>query len=168
MEQSKVKVSTHTSLIEYFVRAEFKVFSPGVQGVETCMCGAHICRCELVRVLFAWLNIIMIDWVSIVRHSRRRFSNYVGTRAPIRMKKRRRTPPSGQSSSTAATSPQDDRHQYTCCCTHVSFSSSSLFLIIIIIISRSSSSVRSSYIFIDTNRHACVYLWIEYQLCINW
>lgn len=58
--------------------------------------------------------------MSIVRHSRRRFSNYVGTRAPIRMKKRRRTPPSAPSSSAGATSPQDDRHQYTCCCTHVS------------------------------------------------
>lgn len=57
----------------------------------------------------------MIDWVSIVRHSRRRFSNYVGTRAPIRMKKRRRTPPSA-----AAGSPHEDRFQYSCCCTHVS------------------------------------------------
>lgn len=70
----------------------------------------------------------MIDWVSIVRHSRRRFSNYVGTRAPIRMKKRRRTPnpvpvsaPPAPALSTAH-SPQDDRHQYTCCCTHVSYS----------------------------------------------
>lgn len=59
----------------------------------------------------------MIDWVSIVRHSRRRFSNYVGTRAPIRMKKRRRTPPSVPAT---ANSPQEDRLQYTCCCTHVS------------------------------------------------
>lgn len=66
----------------------------------------------------------MIDWVSIVRHSRRRFSNYVGTRPAIRMKKRRRTPNPAQiappSANTAAHSPQDDRHQYTCCCTHVS------------------------------------------------
>lgn len=54
----------------------------------------------------------MIDWVSIVRHSRRRFSNYVGARAPIRMKKRRQTP-------TAHT--DDHNRQYSCCCTsHVS------------------------------------------------
>ncbi|XP_016948217.1 disks large 1 tumor suppressor protein isoform X26 [Drosophila biarmipes] len=32
----------------------------------------------------------MIDWVSIVRHSRRRFSNYVGSRSPVRMRRRRR------------------------------------------------------------------------------
>uniref|UniRef100_A0A6P4F9Q0 Disks large 1 tumor suppressor protein isoform X24 n=1 Tax=Drosophila rhopaloa TaxID=1041015 RepID=A0A6P4F9Q0_DRORH len=32
----------------------------------------------------------MIDWVSIVRHSRRRFSNYVGARSPVRMRRRRR------------------------------------------------------------------------------
>lgn len=56
----------------------------------------------------------MIDWVSIVRHSRRRFSNYVGGRAPIRMKKRRRPPPPSTSS------PTDDRNQYSCCCTNVS------------------------------------------------
>lgn len=68
----------------------------------------------------------MIDWVSIVRHSRRRFSNYVGTRAPIRMKKRRRAPnsvpvsaPPPPTISSSTHSPQDD-HQYTCCCTHVS------------------------------------------------
>lgn len=70
----------------------------------------------------------MIDWVSIVRHSRRRFSNYVGTRAPIRMKKRRRTPNpipiAAPTVTSAAHSPQDDRHQYTCCCTHVSLFSS--------------------------------------------
>lgn len=53
---------------------------------------------------------IMIDWVSIVRHSRRRFSNYVGARAPLRIKKRRRTP---------TASPTNDRAQYSCCCTHV-------------------------------------------------
>lgn len=64
---------------------------------------------------------IMIDWVSIVRHSRRRFSNYVGTRAPIRMKKRRRTPPSAAATGTGPNvSPHDDRYQYSCCCTHVS------------------------------------------------
>ncbi|XP_055682471.1 disks large 1 tumor suppressor protein isoform X4 [Lutzomyia longipalpis] len=51
----------------------------------------------------------MIDWVSIVRHSRRRFSNYVGARAPLRIKKRRRTP---------TASPTNDRAQYSCCCTH--------------------------------------------------
>ncbi|XP_023174398.2 disks large 1 tumor suppressor protein isoform X15 [Drosophila hydei] len=43
----------------------------------------------------------MIDWVSIVRHSRRRFSNYVGARSPVRMRRRRRQltappPPSQQ------------------------------------------------------------------------
>ncbi|XP_017121681.1 disks large 1 tumor suppressor protein isoform X21 [Drosophila elegans] len=41
----------------------------------------------------------MIDWVSIVRHSRRRFSNYVGARSPVRMRRRRRqltAPPSQQ------------------------------------------------------------------------
>ncbi|XP_017141918.1 disks large 1 tumor suppressor protein isoform X29 [Drosophila miranda] len=32
----------------------------------------------------------MIDWVSIVRHSRRRFSNYMGSRSPVRMRRRRR------------------------------------------------------------------------------
>ncbi|XP_049312189.1 disks large 1 tumor suppressor protein isoform X21 [Bactrocera dorsalis] len=32
----------------------------------------------------------MIDWVSIVRHSRRRFSNYVGARSPVRIRRRRR------------------------------------------------------------------------------
>lgn len=58
----------------------------------------------------------MIDWVSIVRHSRRRFSNYVGTRAPIRMKKRRRTP-----TSVSPISSHEDHFQYSCCCTHVSF-----------------------------------------------
>lgn len=66
----------------------------------------------------------MIDWVSIVRHSRRRFSNYVGTRPMIRMKKPRRTQHPAQITppcvTTAAHSPQDDRHHYTCCCTHVS------------------------------------------------
>lgn len=39
--------------------------------------------------------VAMIDWVSIVRHSRRRFSTYVGTR-PMRQKRRHRTPPSHQ------------------------------------------------------------------------
>lgn len=73
------------------------------------------------------LSAIMIDWVSIVRHSRRRFSNYVGTRAPIRMKKRRRAPPIQAASATTAqvppviSSPHDDRHHYTCCCSHVSY-----------------------------------------------
>lgn len=64
----------------------------------------------------------MIDWVSIVRHSRRRFSNYVGARAPIRIKKRRRTPNSTPipPSSSNAHSLQEDRLQYNCCCTHVS------------------------------------------------
>lgn len=64
----------------------------------------------------------MIDWVSIVRHSRRRFSNYVGARAaPIRIK-RRRSPdtPTIPSSSSTAHSLQDDRIQCNCCCTHVS------------------------------------------------
>lgn len=51
----------------------------------------------------------MIDWVSIVRHSRRRFSNYVGGRAPGMRMKRRRRPTS---------SPATDRG-YSCCCTHV-------------------------------------------------
>lgn len=62
------------------------------------------------------LKKIMIDWVSIVRHSRRRFSNYVGTR-PMRMKKRRRTPPSHISSG----SPTTGSH-YSCCCSNVSCS----------------------------------------------
>ena len=59
----------------------------------------------------------MIDWVSIVRHSHRRFSNYVGNR-PVRMKKRRRTPPT-----YLATTPTDEGHHihYTCCCTNVSY-----------------------------------------------
>lgn len=61
----------------------------------------------------------MIDWVSIVRHSRRRFSNYVGARAPIRIKKRRRTPNSS-SIVPSTNSHHDDRPQYNCCCTHVS------------------------------------------------
>lgn len=57
----------------------------------------------------------MIDWVSIVRHSRRRFSSYVGNR-PIRMKKRRRTPPPHISSPT-----DDGNHlHYSCCCSNVS------------------------------------------------
>lgn len=59
----------------------------------------------------------MIDWVSIVRHSRRRFSNYMGGRAPMRMKKRRRTPITYATSS----SPNNNRSQYSCCCSsHVS------------------------------------------------
>lgn len=60
----------------------------------------------------------MIDWVSIVRHSRRRFSSYVGNR-PIRMKKRRRTPPPAPH---IASSPTDDGHHlhYACCCSNVS------------------------------------------------
>lgn len=68
----------------------------------------------------------MIDWVSIVRHSRRRFSNYVGGRAPIRMKRRRRTPvntshPFGGGGATVIkTSPQHERSHYSCCCTQVS------------------------------------------------
>lgn len=64
----------------------------------------------------------MIDWVSIVRHSRRRFSNYVGARAPIRMKKRRQTPNPSHVTCMQANlhSPQDDRLHYNCCCTHVS------------------------------------------------
>lgn len=70
---------------------------------------------------------IMIDWVSIVRHSRRRFSNYMVARAPVRIKKRRHAPHSAPvaahtPASSTAHSPQDDRRQYTCCCTHVSFS----------------------------------------------
>lgn len=66
----------------------------------------------------------MIDWVSIVRHSRRRFSNYVGARAPIRIKKRRQSPnPTHVAHCTKTTplySPQDDRLYCNCCCTHVS------------------------------------------------
>lgn len=69
----------------------------------------------------------MIDWVSIVRHSRRRFSNYVGSGRPIRMKKKRPLsatpkPPSAHNqyprqspNSPVATS------SYACCCSsHVS------------------------------------------------
>lgn len=83
----------------------------------------------------------MIDWVSIVRHSRRRFSNYVGTRAPIRMKKRRRTPPSVPAT---ANSPQEDRLQYTCCCTHVSWSFALFYF--------------SNFI------QCCACIWLEYKM----
>lgn len=71
-----------------------------------------------------WNRNTMIDWVSIVRHSRRRFSTYVGGRAPIRMKRRRRTPVNTShnlaSVGAGATSPQHERSHYTCCCTQVS------------------------------------------------
>lgn len=105
-------------------------------SVIVCRVSAHLCVLLLAhsdaapKNQWRWarkrVSMIMIDWVSIVRHSRRRFSNYVGTRAPIRMKKRRRTPISVPPSVppapalSSASSPQDDRHQYTCCCTHVS------------------------------------------------
>lgn len=85
-----------------------------------------------VSGFFFFQTSIMIDWVSIVRHSRRRFSNYVGTRAPIRIKKRRRTPqPSSQ-----ASSPHGDRHQYSCCCAHVSFSTNMLRFSILFMVSQ--------------------------------
>lgn len=42
------------------------------------------------KLIFIQFDIDMIDWVSIVRHSRRRFSNYVGSRSPVRMRRRRR------------------------------------------------------------------------------
>ncbi|XP_043660100.1 disks large 1 tumor suppressor protein isoform X17 [Drosophila teissieri] len=59
----------------------------------------------------------MIDWVSIVRHSRRRFSNYVGSRSPVRMRRRRRqltAPPPQQQQQQYHQQPQQhqqDQHQ---------------------------------------------------------
>ncbi|XP_039498886.1 disks large 1 tumor suppressor protein isoform X26 [Drosophila santomea] len=60
----------------------------------------------------------MIDWVSIVRHSRRRFSNYVGSRSPVRMRRRRRQltapPPQQQQQQQYHQQPQQhqqDQHQ---------------------------------------------------------
>lgn len=78
----------------------------------------------------------MIDWVSIVRHSRRRFSTYVGGRAPIRMKRRRRTPVNTShnnatgSTGTGATSPQHERSHYSCCCTQVSYKDDMCFCLL--------------------------------------
>lgn len=63
----------------------------------------------------------MIDWVSIVRHSRRRFSNYVGSGRPIRTKKSR--PLSAAPKPIIATgAPQSPpARNYSCCCaSHVS------------------------------------------------
>ncbi|XP_022209277.2 disks large 1 tumor suppressor protein isoform X27 [Drosophila obscura] len=55
----------------------------------------------------------MIDWVSIVRHSRRRFSNYMGARSPVRMRRRRRqqltAPP--QQQQQPMLQPQQQQHQ---------------------------------------------------------
>lgn len=59
----------------------------------------------------------MIDWVSIVRHSRRRFSNYVGSGRPVRTKKKRplsNTPPKQYYQSSPNSPPQGTN--YTCCC----------------------------------------------------
>nr|NP_001096955.1 discs large 1, isoform K [Drosophila melanogaster]ABW09394.1 discs large 1, isoform K [Drosophila melanogaster] len=57
----------------------------------------------------------MIDWVSIVRHSRRRFSNYVGSRSPVRMRRRRRQltapPPQQQQQQHYHQQQQQDQHQ---------------------------------------------------------
>ncbi|KMZ09261.1 disks large 1 tumor suppressor protein isoform X27 [Drosophila simulans] len=55
----------------------------------------------------------MIDWVSIVRHSRRRFSNYVGSRSPVRMRRRRRqlTAPPPQQQQQQQYHQQQDQHQ---------------------------------------------------------
>ncbi|XP_037723856.1 disks large 1 tumor suppressor protein isoform X25 [Drosophila subpulchrella] len=57
----------------------------------------------------------MIDWVSIVRHSRRRFSNYVGSRSPVRMRRRRRQltapPPQQQQQQQQQQQHHQDQHQ---------------------------------------------------------
>nr|XP_016939090.1 disks large 1 tumor suppressor protein isoform X26 [Drosophila suzukii] len=55
----------------------------------------------------------MIDWVSIVRHSRRRFSNYVGSRSPVRMRRRRRqlTAPPQQQQQQQQQQHHQDQHQ---------------------------------------------------------
>ncbi|EDW07383.2 uncharacterized protein Dmoj_GI15716, isoform E [Drosophila mojavensis] len=57
----------------------------------------------------------MIDWVSIVRHSRRRFSNYVGARSPVRMRRRRRQltapPPPSQQQQQQHQQQQQQQHQ---------------------------------------------------------
>ncbi|XP_068141332.1 disks large 1 tumor suppressor protein isoform X25 [Drosophila tropicalis] len=53
----------------------------------------------------------MIDWVSIVRHSRRRFSNYVGSRSPVRMRRRRRQLTAPPPATAAATSQQQQQQQ---------------------------------------------------------
>ncbi|XP_052850656.1 disks large 1 tumor suppressor protein isoform X27 [Drosophila gunungcola] len=55
----------------------------------------------------------MIDWVSIVRHSRRRFSNYVGARSPVRMRRRRRqlTAPPPQQQQQQQQQHQQEQHQ---------------------------------------------------------
>lgn len=87
------------------------------EGEEYRKLSSPLCVCQRERE-FIFHFTTMIDWVSIVRHSRRRFSNYVGTRVPVRIKKRRRTSPT----SSMASLPHDDQHQYTrCSCTHVSF-----------------------------------------------
>ncbi|XP_017487574.1 PREDICTED: uncharacterized protein LOC108375925, partial [Rhagoletis zephyria] len=56
----------------------------------------------------------MIDWVSIVRHSRRRFSNYVGARSPVRIRRRRRqlvAPPAAAAPAAAtAQTPTTGKH----------------------------------------------------------
>lgn len=57
-----------------------------------------------------YLGTAMIDWVSIVRHSRRRFSNYVYA-VPNKVRKRRRykaRPPGGD--------PQDRTDPLSCAC----------------------------------------------------
>ncbi|KRF98853.1 uncharacterized protein Dwil_GK16229, isoform B [Drosophila willistoni] len=54
----------------------------------------------------------MIDWVSIVRHSRRRFSNYVGSRSPVRMRRRRRQLTAPPPATPAATSQQQQQQQH--------------------------------------------------------
>lgn len=78
----------------------------------------------------------MIDWVSIVRHSRRRFSNYVGSRSPVRMRRRRRQltapPPQQQQQQQHKSRAQEKREKelydgdidggsgsYVCCCSNV-------------------------------------------------
>ncbi|XP_034119378.1 disks large 1 tumor suppressor protein isoform X23 [Drosophila albomicans] len=82
----------------------------------------------------------MIDWVSIVRHSRRRFSNYVGSRSPVRMRRRRRqlaAPPAAQPLQQQQPQQQQQQHKsraqekkekdsdgdgdgssYVCCCSN--------------------------------------------------
>jgi hypothetical protein len=66
----------------------------------------------------------MIDWVSIVRTSHRRFSNYVG-RAPNRRLHRRKPQKNPQANFD---SPSPQKHSFSCCNCDVRFPKNNIYL----------------------------------------